>query len=526
MFVAVVLLCLLCLTEGHLVEYKCGTIGDKYVEFTPVVNVPGRYTLKLCTLKNPNVTDWRVELWFYDGPNCNKTNPKFRVHSIFEEPINNPTNCSNVCYIVNFDVVFAACYSIRSEFKPDKKTHKIDDSFFPVQNNLTIDMFRKSTPKVINIPKDKDVSIRWIYAMPIPHNYSVLVKRKQGDEDNYKEYLIPAPGSCKVSDTNQLICDLVLPPGCYIAFLRFEAPWYPVLNSQTEISYKFCRTSARPPVVVVGVGRAAWWALGGALVGAAALLLSVALRRALRSRDYHKRVIAAWLGARESEPARVVYEGPTEYNILLLYAREGEHGQRAVDALKDLLQQTITGQVLDIYAAAVTAQAAPASSAWLRSVLQHARTKVLLLQSPALLTLYSTRLKEPAMQLSEPLLGRGAMYRRPHWGDKLLQLALCLMTENVSAHHLYHKYYLATYEGLSGEVVPQLVPYRRYVLPRAAPALLRDLAPPAPTPAGEQPPPLDQYYGVVDEFVAHVLHNPDYLQEELVTLAGPSGDDL
>lgn len=46
--------------------------------------------------------------------------------------------------------------------------------------------------------------------------------------------------------------------------------------------------------------------------------------------------------------------------------------------------------------------------------------------------------------VSEPLLGRGAVYRRPHWGDALLRLALSLMSEDVAAHHLYHKYYLAT----------------------------------------------------------------------------------
>lgn len=55
-------------------------------------------------------------------------------------------------------------------------------------------------------------------------------------------------------------------------------------------------------------------------------------------------------------------------------------------------------QLLDIYAPAVTALAAPASGAWLRSVLAHARTKVLLLQSPALLALYSTGLRDADLQ--------------------------------------------------------------------------------------------------------------------------------
>lgn len=79
------------------------------------------------------------------------------------------------------------------------------------------------------------------------------------------------------------------------------------------------------------------------------------------------------------------------------------------------------------------------------------------------------------------------------------------------------------YEGLSGEVAPQLVPYRRYVLPRAAPALLRDLAPPSapsapPAPSAPSGAPLERYYGAAEQFVAHALANPDYLHDEIVAV--------
>lgn len=53
-----------------------------------------------------------------------------------------------------------------------------------------------------------------------------------------------------------------------------------------------------PPVSLSGRSAALWWASGAALVLAAALLAGVRLRRHLRLRDYHKRVLDFWFNNR------------------------------------------------------------------------------------------------------------------------------------------------------------------------------------------------------------------------------------
>ena len=43
---------------------------------------------------------------------------------------------------------------------------------------------------------------------------------------------------------------------------------------------------------------ALWWACGAALLATAALLAALGLRRHLRLRDYHKRVLDFWFNSR------------------------------------------------------------------------------------------------------------------------------------------------------------------------------------------------------------------------------------
>lgn len=79
--------------------------------------------------------------------------------------------------------------------------------------------------------------------------------------------------------------------------------------------------------------------------------------------------------------------------------------------------------------------------------------------------------------MRSPLLPQHVVYRAPHPADALLQYALRLLADGPPPAAPYRRFFLATLSAVPVDVLPSVVPFARYELPAAAPALLRALAP-------------------------------------------------
>ncbi|CAH0702135.1 unnamed protein product [Spodoptera exigua] len=203
---------------------------------------------------------------------------------------------------------------------------------------------------------------------------------------------------------------------------------------------------------------------------------------------------------------------PDSRDILLLYAREGDYGQEVVDALKDLIVEATGAKVYDLYSPSVVAALGAAPGAWVRGAVGGAR--VLLLQAPALHALHALHHTTGGLTLG----GSRAMYRAPAPGDDLLGVALRLIADSPHSHHHYHKYYLATVAGLETDIMPSVVPYRRYVLPDAARALLADLGGAGVAGGADVSRGLGRLQHAAAAMLQHAAAHPDYLHDELILL--------
>ncbi|XP_075974211.1 uncharacterized protein LOC142975319 [Anticarsia gemmatalis] len=519
MFVVVALLCLLCVASGDEdVRYRCSDHSNTTGTLTPSADgVGGRYTAELCTLKDPDVKEWHVQLWYYLAKSkClgspKKVKPLTHSHAVVDID-NRAMDCKYLCYQVDFDLVFGACYTMQSEFTnaTGGKSRPWDKNFL-INNTKTLADYKDNKPQVVyHAPGNDEISLIWNLGVSVKYFTLTLNTKKDNITELVSDAGVDITRNCSLRGEQRVSCALRLAPGCYRAYFQIQAPWAAIFSELSEITYGFCYMPQE--VRVSGASARVWWACGAVLLGAAALVATALARRALRTRNYHKHVLESWRRARECEAPRTVE--PRGHNILLLYAREGDHGQQAIAKLKALLQDFTGGQVLDLYSAEVLARAAGAPGAWVRGALC-ADTRVLLLQSPAAAALYTTHVSDKNLNLQEPLLGRRAMYRSPQFGDQLFLLALRLVAETPAAHHDYNKYYLATYSSLETDILQQVVPFRRYVLPATTPALLRDIAG---APDSElEPALLQDFQESVEQFVLHVKENPDYLMDELVIM--------
>ncbi|XP_073949938.1 uncharacterized protein [Choristoneura fumiferana] len=186
----------------------------------------------------------------------------------------------------------------------------------------------------------------------------------------------------------------------------------------------------------------------------------------------------------------------------------------AVAVLKDMLEDGAPNRVYDIFDPSCLSLYAACPSEWLRGVLARDDVKVVLLQTPAAAALYGAQQDDDTLHLVSPLLGSVVQYRRPHFGDALLQLALRLVRDAAHAHPEYTKYYIATISELDSDMMPQVAPYRRYVLPAHAPLLLSDLRLRVRT-DGDR---LDQLAPAIRKLQDYVRANENYLRDELMFL--------
>ncbi|KAJ8730475.1 hypothetical protein PYW08_001888 [Mythimna loreyi] len=528
---AVFFVCLLCVCsiESSGVTFRCNDSmiepDVSYSTFAPSLDgVRGRYTAELCTFNQPNRTLLTMDLTYNENTNiCDaEFRRKYRrwvikpgpQHSSNTVNVSGLATCSHVCYSMDFDLIFSSCYLLKSTLNGEHRSYSPHDDYYKINNNITKQEYNRTSPYINFVNHDDGFTLDWILGLPAV-DYNVTLRKINNDTGAFLDEGVEVTKNCTLLSHTELRCRLAPPYGCYQASFEHGGLWTSgVYHHKKFVSYDhLCHAAVQSPLVEARAGSVAqWWVCGAALLAAAALLGAVLLRRRRLLRDYHKRVLDFWFNNRSSpteSPAAVTRDSRA---VLLLYAREGELGQQAMAALRDLVQQTTGGTVYDMFSAEVMALCGAAPATWLRGVLARDDVRVLLVQSPATAALYQDTLcdDEGGLRLREPLLGRRAMYRAPHFGDQLLKMALRHIAETATSHQDYNKYYLATYSGLETDILPGVVSYRRYELPDAARALAHDLARAPPAAA-----PLAGLARALHAHLQHVQHNPDYLMDEI-----------
>ncbi|KPJ05543.1 hypothetical protein RR46_02159 [Papilio xuthus] len=487
---------LICVNAEHIVRCNNETNPKSTNSVTLVPSpdhVGGRYVMEWCTKGDKNITKWELYIYY------------------------NTTKKPDQCRHYNF--------TYDKTFKPHSH----------VEENMNIDLNCSNNKRRTFRPPMDYVTVQWFMG-PVPAaRYEMKLSEQQGGAGEPWD----VTENC-TSAVHTVTCRLRVPPGAYTLVFELKEPWMYGSVAVDTASKDFNRTVTEAGAGVgVGAGSwgAAWWGAGGALALCVpgALLLHRARRSSSPRRKHaasEAEEVGAGVGAEGGEAAGGV-------RVLLLYARDCPLLVAAARRLAALLQHVardgvgggwrVGGEgggarcevVYDLYMPAVSAVAARAPGEWVREVMGREEVRVVLLQTPAAACLYAAQLTERGytLALEQPLLGARAAVRRPHCADPLLQLALRLMCESAHAqHHPYRKYYIAEICGLEANVVPLVTPQRRYLLPAAAPLLLRDLAPPAPPPPPPPPALLQQFARAVEELQQYVRDNPDYLNEELIFL--------
>ncbi|CAH2077252.1 unnamed protein product, partial [Iphiclides podalirius] len=514
-----------------------------------------------------NVTEWDLLIRFYESrkpeqcKNYDLKHPPLlgQAHSHVKQDVNFNLNCTNACFSTSVDLIFKACYTIKSMLLRGSRSSEGHDSFHYVTNNFTnIKTLRNSTPAVKFVNYNDYVSAIWFLG-PVPAvNFTMDVCKLNSTLP--EEPCEDVTQNC-TAQLHEIRCRLRVERGAYSMRLSHQAPWGYGRVAEHGALAEFEHYGLGPlgPEGAEGGWGARWAAAAAA---AALALLSAALALAFRARlaaRLRRSVLAAWLRAcvhlslrqqldlttpgdrissvfrsEEASAAKAGAEAEAEAGaeegaaVLLLYARDCAAMEEVARLVGELASLAAPGRVLDLFSGAVQARAAAAPAAWLRALLRRPATRVLLLQTPKAACLYGAALSKHGdrLRLERPLLGGRVVARSPHAGDALLQLALRLMAESAAAPDAtdelpYRKYFVAEISGLEAELVPLVTPLRRYALPEAAAALLRDLAP-ADALAGDQlrrlEPLLQPLGDAVDRLLRYVADHPDYLSEELLFL--------
>ncbi|XP_037870370.1 uncharacterized protein LOC101744940 isoform X2 [Bombyx mori] len=492
-------------------EMRCSDQKNESVSFMPSNDgVMGRYVVEVCMKSIPNPKEWALDLMVEERARTYSKTLYARkpgeTHSMFKAYYTDENfkelNCTHVCLTLNFEMIFSSCYLLVSVLTGDY-TGTPYLTYHNITNNYTRNNF-SGEPIVSYYGHEKFASIDFYTAAP-PDLYDIFLCPKSNLHANCLNMM----NNCTITFSPAKVHCSLSEAGCHILELSVnEAPWkHGMFKNQSNTIYEFCWRPGSAPTVSGWGGGAAW--LAGAVLAAAALLLLGCRLRA--SAHFRKRVLYYW--TRRSETAAPPPPPPRGAPVLLLYAREGAAGQRVVNSLRDLLQATCGVKVQDVYSAEWQRACGADPAGALRAALEpRGCARLVLLQTPALGALHAA----PAAPDAGPLLGERVLYRAPHFADTLLPYALRLLVGTAHLRAPYRRLYLATLTDLDTDVFPQLVPYVRYRLPDALPALLRDLgAGPEPA-AGDAH---DQLAAAIQEFVVHVRNNPDYLTEELVLVS-------
>lgn len=301
MFTPIFLVFLLCgiSAEPDTVKFRCEESSDNgpVTTFLPSADgVRGRYTAELCAQHNSNMTNLTINLTFKNSINaCNTTIRRKYMspgtqHSSNTVDITNLTNCTRVCYSMDFDMIFSSCYEIKRTFTQGKTTGPPFDSYHLVNNSITMADYEKNKPNVNFVNHDDWVSLHWYLGIPLV-DYNVTLHRTDSNQEEYLSQAEVVTQNCSVQENvEELSCLLSPEYGCYQAILEHGGLWISgIFTDMRFVKYNFCHQRAAA-VSLRARGGAAWWA-GGALLAALALAAALAAHRCLRRRSYHKRML-------------------------------------------------------------------------------------------------------------------------------------------------------------------------------------------------------------------------------------------
>ncbi|GBP48826.1 hypothetical protein EVAR_8434_1 [Eumeta japonica] len=322
----------------------------------------------------------------------------------------------------------------------------------------------------------------------------------------------------------ELVCRIKnLASGNYTIILQHTAPWTLGKmfqeNNKNQVAQHFCMifTHSLPlPAEAPLLGESStntYIVLWVCLCGLAVILLIVGIicaRRPTRAavlnkwRERYKNLHMEDSLKKSREACRAV---------VLLYARDCPPFMDAMRHLRACLRDCCSDKVFDLYDPMTQAEIAPSPTEWIHGLLQKEDVRIVFVETPVAAEIYSATLLdgEEGLSLRTPLLGSRVLYRAPNPADAQLQYAVRLVKHNAHTQLAYLKYYVASV-NVTAEVLPNVAPFRRYLLPGGARLLLEHVggAPLSPHAPVE---PLEE---ALHRYARHVADHPDYVRDLLL----------
>ncbi|XP_061729651.1 uncharacterized protein LOC133534512 [Cydia pomonella] len=516
------------------ITIRCGSeIGTSFNKTE--VGVEGRYTVEWCTQIRENAKLWELQLEHTTDNKFNvcennitlrqKHGMKMALHSRpLTLNITNRPNCNITCLSKHFDAVFSSCYKVSNKIIEKKETnehavtntrvHSSMDTYHRIDNMFTSHQALNTLKPVVQFDKnDRELVATYnLHYIDVSGSFGMRTKEYKKNstirEIDAVDW-INIRGNCTpLSESATVVCHLPCPDAgnCVRLSLEYTASYRNSINDPSV--YEYCELPSEEREMDPGMDPRVWWAIG-ALALTLTLLAACWAAHSRVLANLRKKVLHDWVhryASYTAEHTPVVDPG----HILLLYARDCEPAMEAVSVLKEMLEEGAPARVYDLFSADCMALYAQAPEEWLCGLLARPDVRVVLVQTPAAAALYAAQVSQD-MHLQQPLLGARVQYKKPHYGDVLLQFALRLVRDMAPMQQEYARYYIATVSELESELVPQVAPYRRYELPAHAARLLADLRLPALRPA-----PLRRLDAALRRLRDYVRANENYLRDELM----------
>ncbi|CAK1600509.1 unnamed protein product [Parnassius mnemosyne] len=163
--------CMLITCANAEYSIKCNNQSESGMSFEPSTDgVKGRYTVVWCTEADENVTEWDLIIRYYETRKPEKCKhydlkhppPLGLAHSRIRQDVNISPDCTNACFSTSVDLIFQACYAIKSMLLRGTHSSEGHDSFHYVRNNFTkVGSLRANTPAVKFVNYNDHVSAIW-----------------------------------------------------------------------------------------------------------------------------------------------------------------------------------------------------------------------------------------------------------------------------------------------------------------------------------------------------------------------------
>ncbi|CAK1600510.1 unnamed protein product [Parnassius mnemosyne] len=224
--------CMLITCANAEYSIKCNNQSESGMSFEPSTDgVKGRYTVVWCTEADENVTEWDLIIRYYETRKPEKCKhydlkhppPLGLAHSRIRQDVNISPDCTNACFSTSVDLIFQACYAIKSMLLRGTHSSEGHDSFHYVRNNFTkVGSLRANTPAVKFVNYNDHVSAIWFLGSVPAAKFTMDICRIN--------VTLPSEGCLDVTDNctsalYDISCHLSPPHGYYSIRLVHFAPW-------------------------------------------------------------------------------------------------------------------------------------------------------------------------------------------------------------------------------------------------------------------------------------------------------------